>query len=131
MTVELLALLGLTGILFLSIMAQALALDVQAGIGHTLSPRDAPHPTPTPLTGRLDRNVANQVEGLLLFAPLVVVASATATSNEWTQGAAVLYLAMRALYVPSYLFAWVPFRSLFWGIGLLALGAFVWGLLGA
>lgn len=35
----------------------------------------------TALTGRLTRNVRNHVEGLALFAPLVLIASVTGVSN--------------------------------------------------
>lgn len=35
----------------------------------------------TALTGRLTRNVRNHVEGLALFAPLVLIASVTGISN--------------------------------------------------
>jgi uncharacterized MAPEG superfamily protein len=49
-------------------------------------------------------------------------------SNTWTQGAAIVYLAARALYPFTYLLGLNPWRSLVWMAGFMALPAFAWGL---
>jgi len=48
---------------------------------------------------------------------------AVVISNQFTQLTAIcswLYLAARILYIPAYVFAWVPWRSMIWAVGLIA-----------
>jgi uncharacterized MAPEG superfamily protein len=76
--------------------------------------------------------VRNHVEGLALFAPLVLVADAAGVSNPWTQGAALFYLVMRLLHAGFYAGGITPLRSISWGLGFfVGLGAFVFGLVAA
>lgn len=129
MSVELWALLGTFAIALMSILAQGFYLDLRAGLRYVLSSRETAPPNHGPLGGRLDRNVRNQVEGMMLFVPLVLVSELAGISNGWTQGAALAYVAARALYLPAYALALVPFRTLVWSIGLAALFAYTWGVL--
>ncbi|MEM9238384.1 MAG: MAPEG family protein [Pseudomonadota bacterium] len=41
------------------------------------------------------RNVRNQIEGMALFVPLVVIASITGISNGWTQWGALIFVCAR------------------------------------
>lgn len=74
MTIELWALFGCTVILFFSILCQGTYLDLTSGIKYALPSLAEAPPKQGPMDARLDRNVRNQVEGLTLFAPFVLVA---------------------------------------------------------
>ena len=131
MTIELWALFGAAAILWVSIFAQQIVLDKVGGAKYALSNRDQDHnfKGATPLHGRLTRNVRNHVEGLSLFAPLILIAAAAGISNVWTQSAAVAYFVSRLLHFLLYAAGITPFRSFAWALGFfLALGSFVFGL---
>ena len=128
-TIELWALLGCGLVMLLSIIAQAIYLDSKAGLGYGLGNRDAPPTGLGDAGGRLDRNVRNQVEGLAMFIPLVVVAGLAGISNPWTQRAALVYVTTRLLYFVLYALGVKAVRSVVWGVGFFALLAFVFGIL--
>lgn len=131
MSTELWALFGTFAVALVSILAQGMYLDLRSGIPYVLSSRDTTAPNHGPLGGRLDRNVGNQVEGMILFLPLVAVSELAGISNVWTVNAALVYLAARVLYLPAYAFGLVPFRTMIWSAGLFALFAYGWGILSA
>ncbi len=93
--------------------------QVQVGTGKALSPRDTPV-TLTGYAGRAQRAMNNHFEGLILFTIAVVTVTLSGKANGGTAAAAWVYFAARVLYVPSYLFGWVPWRSVIWVVGLLA-----------
>ena len=131
MTIELWALLGATLLLWLAIFAQQIALDKAVGAKYALSNREQDHSFDgaTQLHSRLTRTVRNHVEGLSLFAPLILMASVADISNVWTQYAAVAFFITRLLHFVFYAAGITPFRSFAWGIGFFfALGSFVFGL---
>ena len=131
MTIELWALLGVAAVLWLAILVQQLQLDKVAGAQYALSNRDEGHrfDGATALTGRLTRLVRNHVEGLALFAPLVLIAAVADISNAWTQRTAMIFLVTRLLHFVFYAAGITPFRSFAWGIGFfIAIGGFVFGL---
>lgn len=129
MSIELFALVALGIILFVSILAQSLYLDLTSGFAYGFSSRDTPAQSHGVAGQRLDRNVRNQVEGIALFLPLAVVAAASDVSNSWTQWAAIIYVVSRAVYPFAYVFGLNPVRTIIWSIGFLALPAFVHGLI--
>ena len=131
MKIELWALFGCVVILFLSILFQGTYLDLTSGIKYALSSRAEAPPNQGPMGARLDRNVRNQVEGLALFAPLVLIAGVAEISTGLTQTAAIVVVMARALYVPAYAFDWSPFRNLFWMGSFFGSGAFAFGILSA
>ncbi len=131
MTLELWALFGATATLWIAILAQQLALDKAVGAQYALSNREQDHnfKGATRIHGRLTRTVRNHVEGLTLFAPLVLMASVTGVSNVWTQYAAIAFFITRFLHFLFYTAGITPFRSFAWGIGFFfAIGSFVFGL---
>jgi len=131
MTIELWALLGATLLLWIAIFAQQIVLDKVGGAKYALSDREQDHSFKgaNRLHGRLTRTVRNHVEGLSLFAPLILTASVADVSNVWTQYAAIAFFITRLLHFVFYAAGIVPFRSFAWGIGFfLALGGFVFGL---
>ena len=103
----------------LQFVAYSVTAQMQVGTGKALSPRD----TPVQLTGkagRLQRAMNNHFEGLILFGIAVVVITYSGQNNDTTAMASGLYLLARVLYVPAYVFGWVPWRSLIWAVGFLA-----------
>ncbi|MFK8185405.1 MAG: MAPEG family protein [Phormidesmis sp.] len=131
MRIELWALFGTTALLWLAIFAQQLALDKAVGAKYALSNREQGHNFKgvTPLHSRLTRTVRNHVEGIAIFAPLVLIAAAAGVSNVWTQYASIAFFVTRLLHFLFYAAGITPFRSFAWGIGFfLALGSFVFGL---
>ncbi len=128
MSIELWALLGSCLVMLLSIVAQAVYMDVKAGAAYGLSNRDGTPSGIGDLGGRLDRNVRNQIEGLVMFIPLVVISAAGGISNPWTQRAAVVYVITRLAYFLVYAAGVTILRSLIWIVGLVALLVYVYGI---
>jgi uncharacterized MAPEG superfamily protein len=96
----------------------------QVGTRTALLPRDEPVVL-TGLAGRAQRAMNNHFEGLLLFAIAVMLVTFSGKASGFTAAMGWIYLAARALYVPAYLFGWVPWRSLVWTAGFLATTAMV------
>ncbi|AUH63148.1 MAPEG family protein [Paracoccus zhejiangensis] len=118
MTPEL-TVLALAGLLQgLQLAAFSVAANRQVGPKVTTGTRDNA-PTLTGTAGRLQRVVSNHFEGLILFTIAVVVVSFGQQGSGFTATCAWIYLAARVLYVPAYVFGWVPWRSAIWGAGFL------------
>ncbi len=119
MTPELTALTLAALLQALQFAAYSITAQMQVGTKKALSPRD----TPVQLTGkagRLQRAMNNHFEGLILFGIAVMVITYSGQGDDMTALACVAYLAARVLYVPAYVFGWVPWRSLIWAIGFFA-----------
>ncbi|MGR3322317.1 MAG: MAPEG family protein [Pseudooceanicola sp.] len=117
MTPELTA-LALAAILQIAQIAlYSVAGQAQAGTKAALKPRDEKIEL-TGKPGRIQRAMNNHFEGLLLFAVAVLVLSVSDQSNVLTIAFSWLYLVARLLYIPAYIFGWVPWRSFIWLTGL-------------
>ena len=118
MTAELTA-LALTALLLLVQLGWlAVRANLEIGPAYFLGPRDTPPPkAPSAGTLRLKRAFDNHIEGLLPFAIAVAVVSLADANSAVTAGCAWAYLAARVLFVPAYFLGWVPWRSVFFGIG--------------
>lgn len=117
MTPELTA-LALAAILQIAQIAlYSVAGQAQAGTKAALKPRDEKIEL-TGKPGRIQRAMNNHFEGLLLFAVAVLVLSVSDRSNVLTIAFSWLYLVARLLYIPAYIFGWVPWRSFIWLTGL-------------
>lgn len=102
----------------LQLCLYSVAGQAQLGTKTALKPRDAtPMLTGTP--GRIKRALDNHFEGLLLFAIACIVITVSDQSTPLTTTCAWIYLAARVLYIPAYVFGWVPWRSLIWAMGFL------------
>jgi uncharacterized MAPEG superfamily protein len=97
----------------------SISANLQVGLDYSTSPRDQNRPL-TGAPGRLERALNNHFEALILFTPAVVVVTLADKSSALTAACAWTYLAARVLYVPAYVFGWVPWRSLIWAVGILA-----------
>jgi uncharacterized MAPEG superfamily protein len=119
MTPELTA-LALAGLLQMAQIAlYSVLANRQVPADYALSPRDEKREL-TRAAGRAQRAMNNHFEGLILFTIAVVVVTLGAQTSHLTAACAWVYLAARILYVPAYLFGWVPWRSLIWAAGWLA-----------
>ncbi|MFV0302847.1 MAG: MAPEG family protein [Paracoccus sp. (in: a-proteobacteria)] len=119
MTAEL-TVLALAGLLQgLQLIAFSVAANRQVGPKVTAGTRDDA-PVLTGTAGRLQRVVSNHFEGLILFTIAAATVTLGAQSSGLTAACAWIYLAARLLYVPAYVFGWVPWRSAIWGVGFFA-----------
>ncbi len=127
MTTELSMLLGVVAILFASNLIAAMAGIRVIGVNAALGNRDD-IPTPFPgFAGRAGRNAGNHAFGLLLFAPLVLIAAQIDVSNSTTILAAQMYFFARLAHAALYIFGVPYIRTLAFGVGVVALIMFAWG----
>ncbi len=123
MTPELTALTLAALLQIIQIILMAIPANIELGTAKTLGPRDGP-PLMTQVThrtARLHRAMSNHFESLLLFAIATLTVTFADKTSIYTVGACTLYLIARVLYIPAYAFGWVPWRSLFWALGLFAI----------
>ena len=118
MSFELEAVVGSVLILFALLVFQGTLVPLNQGFGWGLGSRDGKAEY-TAMQGRASRTVANHVEGMLLFVPLIMVVEMGGLSSQLTTVGAALYLAGRVAFVPFYLFGVSYLRSLVWGVALL------------
>lgn len=103
------------------LLLAAVPANLQIGSEWLAGPRDGPPPRElTGVPARLKRAFDNHVEGLVMFAAAVAAVAATGASSGVTEGAAAVYLAARAVYVPLYAFGVPWVRSLVWAVGFFA-----------
>ncbi len=118
MTQELCALLASVGLLFAVLMAQGALVPAVHGLRWGLGPRDDARP-PSVAQGRFNRIVANSIEALAMFAPLVIIAHLAEVSTHVTRLGAALFVIGRFGFAIAYAAGVPVVRSLFWGVGLL------------
>ncbi len=127
MTIELLALVGVCAVLMALLAVQGLWTPFTYGFGYGLGARDEPKPRSV-FAARVDRAVANHIEGLVMFAPLVVVAAIAGVSTPLTAWGAILYFAARIAFAAFYIAGVPVLRSVAWGVGAGGLLAIFWEL---
>lgn len=116
MTPEL-TVLALAGILQMAQIAlYSVLANRQVPKGAALGPRDEPIVL-LGRAGRAQRAMNNHFEGLILFTVAVVVLHLADKGTGLSAVLAWIYLAARILYVPAYIFALSPWRSLVWALG--------------
>jgi uncharacterized MAPEG superfamily protein len=97
----------------------AIAANLQVGVDRALGPRDEPIQL-TGTAGRLQRALNNHFEGLILFTIACLVVTLSDQSSPLTAALAWIYYGARILFIPAYVFGWVPWRSIIWAVGFLA-----------
>lgn len=125
MTIELQSLLGAAFILFALLAVQGTLAPLAHGLRWGLGPRDEAQ-TPTVLQGRITRIVANHLEGMAMFTPLIFIAHLAGVSTPMTQLGAELFVIARAAFAVVYALGIPVLRSLIWGVsvaGLLMIAA--------
>ena len=121
MSVELLMLVY-SAVLFLVIIVVQAGLAIsQNGLLAQAGNRDN-LAEPTVLRMRLQRLTANMQENLILFAIVVLVASAAGVSNEATALGAIVFFYARVGHAIIYTFGWPVIRPLFYFAGLYGIG---------
>ena len=131
MTTELWMLAGTT-ILFMLLLAMQTITALIAGVSiNVLAGDRSDLPAADGLRGRAARTVNNSVEGMVIFAPLVVIAHLAGISNDLTVMGATIYFWSRVAYVPCYMFGIPWIRTLVFGAGLAGLLMIIAALFGA
>lgn len=116
MSVELQMLVYSTGLLILLVMVQAVVGVQSAGLMPLAGHRDDLPPAKK-FHARMLRVVDNHREGLLMFAPLVLVLAVAGISNHWTVLGAQLFFWSRVAHALLYI-AGVPMvRPAAWTVG--------------
>lgn len=117
MTIELSMLVYSVGLLVILIVIQASAGILAQGAPALAGARDKLG-EPSVFQARSKRVVDNHREGLLIFAPLVLVAAAAGVSTDLTVLGAQLFFYSRMLHAIIYL-AGIPWiRPIVWAVGL-------------
>ena len=119
MTTELTALALAAVLQCLQFCVYAWLANRELGIGYTMSPRDT-NARMSERLGRHRRAFENHFEGLALFTIAVIVVHLGGASSPITQICAGIYLGARILYVPAYVLALTPVRSIIWSISFIA-----------
>ncbi|MFW2543405.1 MAPEG family protein [Primorskyibacter sp. 2E107] len=120
MTYELAALAATTFIHLIAVLWSQRSLEQDIGREGNVGTRENLEERLSENSLRLRRALGNHIENTGLFIIAVVLVSFT-ESNSWvTALAAWIFVAARALYLPAYRFAWVPWRSLLFTAGFLA-----------
>ena len=128
MSVELLMLAYSAALFIVIILAQAgLAID-QNGLMAQAGSRDN-LPEPTVVRQRMQRLSANMQENLVLFAVVVLVASAAGISNETTALGASIFFYARVAHAIVYTAGWPMIRPLFYFAGLYGVVSILWAIL--
>ncbi|MGL4563971.1 MAG: MAPEG family protein [Halioglobus sp.] len=121
MSVELLMLLYSALLFLVIILAQAGLGISQNGLMAQAGSRDN-LPEPTVLRQRLQRLSANMQENLVMFAVVVLVASAAGVSNDATALGASVFFFARVAHAVVYAAGWPTIRPLVYFAGLYGIG---------
>ena len=107
-----------TSIILLVLLAfQGLLIPLNQGVGWGLGSRDSKQEF-SAIQGRAARTVANHIEGMLVFVPLILVVHIVELSSSLTLWGAALYLAGRIAFAFLYLGGVPVARSLAWAVSL-------------
>jgi uncharacterized MAPEG superfamily protein len=117
MSVELTMLALSVALLFVLVMIQATAGVQAQGLWPMAGNRDALGPVSV-WQARTKRCVDNHREGLILMAPLILMAAHLGISNTLTVWGAQLFFYSRVAHAIVYLAGWPYIRPTFWGIGI-------------
>ncbi|WP_158596199.1 MAPEG family protein [Oleomonas cavernae] len=128
MSLELYMLLLAALIPLVMVAVQGTALTLKMGMGPLLGNRERFAP-PAGWPGRYIRAHANQIENLVPFGLLILVAHAAGVSNEVTRVAAEVFLGARLVHAASYIAGILYIRTAAFYAGLLAMFAIALQLL--
>lgn len=120
MTYELKILVWVVALLFALLSYQGALVPINHGFKWGLGSRDEPR-TPTVSQERARRTIANHLEGMAMFVPLILAAHLAGISNEATVWGAGLFLAGRVAFAICYLAGIPMLRSLSWGVSIVGL----------
>jgi len=95
---------------------------------HAGGPRDTPLP-PSQNANRAARALANMNEALFVFIPLALLCVQYGLEDGMAWWGALVFLLARVAYVPAYITAIGPIRSIVWTVGHAGLAMMAWALL--
>ena len=130
MSIELTMLALSVARLFVLVIIQSLAGVQAQGLFVMAGPRDD-LPASKPWQARTLRCVDNHREGLIMFAPLVLIAADLGVSNTLTVWGAQLFFYSRVAHAVVYLAGLPLIRPVFWTIGLIGTAMIFAALFGA
>lgn len=107
--------------------AQALISDIERGLKWALSPRDETKPL-SQTGARLERASKNFQESFPFMAAILIIIELAHKSSEMTRSLALIWLIVRAIYLPAYAFGWA-IRSWVWIIAMIAMSMLGFSLL--
>lgn len=130
MTTELTMLAYCVALFAALLLAQGAIGVLTFGLPYAAGARDDP-PGPSVLHARATRVVRNHVEGLALFAPIVLIAAVVGVESPNTALGAQIYFYARVVHAIAY-FAGVAYvRTAAWAAGLIGAGMIFLALFGA
>jgi uncharacterized MAPEG superfamily protein len=128
MTIELTMLVYVVLVLFAVIAIGATVRVLEVGLPAAAGPRDE-LPDPGRFCARAERTANNHIQGVALFAPLVLAVQAAGLNNEVTALAVQIYLGARIAHAALYLLGVPWLRTIAFIVGVIALGMLVFVLL--
>ena len=117
MSMELTMLALSVALLFVLVLIQATAGTQAQGLMKMANARDDLGP-PSVWQARTKRCVDNHREGLIMFAPLVLIAAHMDISNTMTVWGAQLFFYSRVAHAVTYLAGLPYIRPVFWSVGI-------------
>ena len=129
LTIELRLLAYSVVLLIVVVLIQVLAGVRAQGLPAMSGSRDN-LPAPKVFQARVNRLVDNHREGLIMFAPLVLIAAIAPVSNDWTVLGARLFFYSRVAHALVYLAGWPWVRGALWGVGMLGIFMILFALFG-
>lgn len=120
MSIELTMLCASVALLFVLVIIQAAAGAQAQGAMTMANNRDNLGP-PSIWQARTKRCVDNHREGLILFAPLIIVAALTNTSGDLTVYGAQMFFYSRVAHAIIYLAGWPYIRPIAWSVGMIGI----------
>jgi uncharacterized MAPEG superfamily protein len=122
MALEMWSVAALALMLLAITLVQGALVPMTQGFGWGLGSRDTPAEF-SALQGRFSRTVQNQIEAILMFAPLMVLAIMLERTSEMTELAAWLVIIGRGAFILLYLTGTFGLRSAAYAVGML--GTFI------
>lgn len=113
-----------------SAVVQHLNTVLTKGPGFVLTDRSTALPSEG-FSGRTARTLQNNLESLAMSAPIALALSIMQLDTPLMVAAGLIYIAARTGFTLSYWIGASFFRSLFWAVGMAAIGVMAWGAIPA
>ena len=132
MPIELKYLVWSVALFFVMILAQSVGAIFlsKTTTKELVGPRDnLPADGLSPFHGRAKRAQYNMIEGMCMFAPLVLVAAVTDSFSSLTALGAALFFWARVAFAPCYWFGLPWIRTAVWFVSIIGILMILWELL--
>ena len=98
----------------------------QYGVKWNMGARDEALPPPEPIVGRLARAQANFFETFPVAAAAILIVELADRTNEVTAAGALLWLAMRVIYLPIYAAGIPKVRTIVFLVSVVGIALILW-----